>query len=83
MLVTKTGLFFQLVEPTVTLRVRQADKALVESLLQRAQQDYKAKIKKDVQLKIDSEAYLPAETCGGVELITAKGRIKVSLLTIK
>ncbi|XP_059051655.1 V-type proton ATPase subunit E [Achroia grisella] len=69
---------FQLVEPAVTIRVRQADKSLVESLLGRAQQDYKAKIKKDVQLKVDSEAYLPADTCGGVELIAARGRIKIS-----
>ncbi|KAG6457535.1 V-type proton ATPase subunit E [Manduca sexta] len=69
---------FQLVEPTVTLRVRQADKALVESLLGRAQQDYKAKIKKDVVLKIDNENFLPPDTCGGIELIAAKGRIKIS-----
>ncbi|XP_013166300.1 PREDICTED: V-type proton ATPase subunit E [Papilio xuthus] len=68
---------FQLVEPTVTLRVRQADKAVVESILGRAQSDYKEKIKKDVQLKIDTENYLPAETCGGIELIAAKGRIKI------
>lgn len=67
----------QLVEPAVTIRVRQADKALVESLLGKAQQDYKAKIKKDVQLKIDTENYLPPDTCGGIELIAAKGRIKV------
>uniref|UniRef100_I4DJ46 Vacuolar H[+]-ATPase 26kD E subunit n=1 Tax=Papilio xuthus TaxID=66420 RepID=I4DJ46_PAPXU len=68
---------FQLVEPTVTLRVRQADKAVVESILGRAQSDYKEKIKKDVQLKIDTENYLPAETCGGIELIAARGRIKI------
>lgn len=61
----------------MTIRVRQADKALVESLLGKAQQDYKAKIKKDVQLKIDTENYLPPDTCGGIELIAAKGRIKV------
>ncbi|XP_013186293.1 V-type proton ATPase subunit E [Amyelois transitella] len=67
---------FQLIEPTVTIRVRQADKALVESLLSRAQQDYKAKIKKDVQLKVDT-SYLPADCCGGIELIAAKGRIKI------
>ncbi|KAL4702697.1 hypothetical protein ACJJTC_011562 [Scirpophaga incertulas] len=69
---------FQLIEPAVTLRVRQADKSVVESLLSRAQQDYKAKVKKDVQLKVDTENYLPAETCGGIELIAAKGRIKIS-----
>lgn len=64
-------------EPTVNLRVRQEDKALVESLITRVQQDYKGKIKKDVTLKIDTENYLSSETCGGIELIAAKGRIKV------
>ncbi|OWR54192.1 V-type proton ATPase subunit E [Danaus plexippus] len=68
---------FQLVEPAVTIRCRQADKSLVESLLPRAQQDYKAKIKKDVVLKVDTEASLPADTCGGIELIAARGRIKI------
>ncbi|CAG9567962.1 unnamed protein product [Danaus chrysippus] len=68
---------FQLVEPAVTIRCRQADKSLVESLLPRTQQDYKAKIKKDVVLKVDTEAYLPADTCGGIELIAARGRIKI------
>ncbi|KPJ10741.1 V-type proton ATPase subunit E [Papilio machaon] len=67
----------QLMEPNVTLRVRQADKGVVESIVGRAQSDYKEKIKKDVQLKIDTENYLPAETCGGIELIAARGRIKI------
>lgn len=72
---------FQLVEPTVTLRVRQVDKGVVEAILGRAQNDYKEKIKKDVQLKVDAENYLAADTCGGIELIAAKGRIKVSLFS--
>ncbi|XP_041983192.1 V-type proton ATPase subunit E [Aricia agestis] len=69
---------FQLMEPNVTLRVRQADKALVESLLSQAQNDYKAKIKKDVQLKIDTENFLSPDTCGGIELVAARGRIKIN-----
>ncbi|XP_045504159.1 V-type proton ATPase subunit E [Colias croceus] len=68
---------FQLMEPAVTLRVRQVDKALVESLIGRAQADYKNKIKKDVQIKVDSENFLPPDTCGGIELIAARGRIKI------
>lgn len=67
----------QLIEPTVLLRVRQVDTAVVERILDRAASEYKDKIKKDVQLKIDNENYLAADTCGGVELIAAKGRIKV------
>lgn len=68
---------FQLMEANVTLRVRNADKGLVESLVGRAQTDYKNKIKKDVTLKIDQDNYLSPDTCGGVELVAVKGRIKV------
>ncbi|XP_061727992.1 V-type proton ATPase subunit E [Cydia pomonella] len=68
---------FQLVEPQVTVRVRQADKSLVEGLLPKAQASYKEKISKDLQLKVDNENFLPAETCGGVDLVAAKGRIKI------
>ncbi|XP_049884834.1 V-type proton ATPase subunit E [Pectinophora gossypiella] len=69
---------FQLVEPQVTLRVRKADVTLVESIIPKAASEYKSKIQKDVQLKVDQENFLAADTCGGVELIAAKGRIKIS-----
>lgn len=66
-------------EAQVLIRVRQADKGIVESVLPKAQADYKEKIKKDTVLKIDTENFLPAETCGGIELVANKGRIKVWL----
>ncbi|KAJ8709204.1 hypothetical protein PYW07_009030 [Mythimna separata] len=68
---------FQLMENAVTLRVRQADKQLVESVLGKAQNDYKAKIKKDTVLKIDPDNWLSPDTCGGIELVALKGRIKI------
>ncbi|KAF9808477.1 hypothetical protein SFRURICE_008530 [Spodoptera frugiperda] len=68
---------FQLMEPAVTLRVRQADKSLVESVLSKAQNDYKAQIKKDTVLKIDTDNWLSPDTCGGIELVALKGRIKI------
>ncbi|CAH1636070.1 unnamed protein product [Spodoptera littoralis] len=68
---------FQLMEPAVTLRVRQADKSLVESVLSKAQSDYKAQIKKDTVLKIDADNWLPPDTCGGIELVALRGRIKI------
>lgn len=67
----------QLVEPAVSLRVRQADTKVVENILERAAAGYKDVIKKDVQLKVENDSFLAADTCGGVELIVAKGRIKV------
>lgn len=60
-------------EVHVTLRVRQVDLALVESLIESVQQQYKQMTKKDVTLKIDSESFLPSESCGGVELLASKG----------
>lgn len=65
----------------VTLKIRQADKELVESLLATAQNDYKKKIQKDVHLNIEKESFLPQDTCGGVEIHAARGRIKVSAPT--
>ena len=67
----------QLMESEVTLRIRQEDKGMVESVTGKAQEDYKSKIKKDVTLKIDSNNWLSPDTCGGIELIALKGRIKV------
>lgn len=66
----------------MTIRVRQEDKSLVESLLGRAQADYKEKIKKDVVLTIDPENFLPPNTCGGIELVAARGRIKVNIFIV-
>ncbi|PZC76955.1 V-type proton ATPase subunit E [Helicoverpa armigera] len=68
---------FQIMEASVTLRVRQADKALVDSVLGKCQADYKAKIMKDTVLKIDTDNWLSPDTCGGIELVAMKGRIKI------
>lgn len=66
----------QLTETNITLRVRQIDVPLVESLVDPIQQEYKQTIKKDLTLKIDSDNFLPSESCGGVELLASKGRLK-------
>ncbi|KAF7408034.1 hypothetical protein HZH68_002666 [Vespula germanica] len=69
---------YQLTEGHVFIRVRQVDLPIVESLLDSIQQEYKQATKKDALLKIDQETFLPAESCGGVELLTSKGRIKIN-----
>lgn len=69
---------YQLTESHITLRVRQADVHLVEPLLESIQQQYKQTTKKDVILKIDPDNFLPNGSCGGVDLLASKGRIKVS-----
>ncbi|XP_015176928.1 PREDICTED: V-type proton ATPase subunit E [Polistes dominula] len=69
---------YQLMETNVFIRVRQVDLSIVDSLIDSIQQEYKETTKKEASLKIDQETFLPAESCGGVELLTAKGRIKIN-----
>lgn len=68
---------YQTMEPTVWLRCRQADVGLVNEVLPAAVDQYKENIKQDCNVTVDTENYLPADTCGGVELIALNGRIKV------
>lgn len=68
----------QLTETHVTVRVRKVDLPLVESLIDDVQKVYKEATLKDVTVKIDQDNFLPADSCGGVDLYAARGRIKVS-----
>ncbi|KAH0540877.1 V-type proton ATPase subunit E [Cotesia glomerata] len=68
---------YQLMEQNVTLRVRQMDISLVESFIDEVQEIYKNVSKKEVVIKVDQDNFLPAESCGGVDLIAARGRIKI------
>lgn len=70
---------YQVMEPKVTLRCRQVDVPLVRAVLQRSIDQYKSEMKQDVELFIDEHEYLPADTCGGVELLALNGRIKVCI----
>lgn len=77
--------FSQLTESNITLRIRQVDIPLVESLIDNIQQQYKQKTKKDITLKIDTDNFLPADGCGGVELLASRGNyiIEISIVSIK
>ncbi|XP_043281208.1 V-type proton ATPase subunit E [Venturia canescens] len=69
---------YQLMENNVTIRVRQIDLAMAENVLSEVEATYKQISNKDVHIKVEQESFLPAESCGGVELFAAKGRIKIS-----
>lgn len=60
------------------VRVREADRSIVEGILDVAASKYKDATGKEVTLKVDTESFLPAEMTGGVELQTQKGRIKIT-----
>lgn len=66
-----------MLEKNVTLRVREIDLSVVEGLLDEVSADYKAMSQKDLILKLDNESYLAPQTCGGIELLTQKNKIKI------
>ena len=39
--------------------------------------EYKAKVNKDCQVKLDTENWIPADRTGGLEILAQKGKIKV------
>lgn len=73
---------FQIMEPKTVIRGRQVDIDLIEQVLPRAMKDYKDKMGKECAVIVDKETFLPANTCGGVELHALGGRIRVCLLFI-
>ncbi|XP_055902263.1 V-type proton ATPase subunit E [Eupeodes corollae] len=68
---------YQTMEAKVILRCRQVDQALVNEVLPASVEQYKSNIGKDVVISVDTENFLPPDTCGGVELIALNGRVKV------
>jgi len=68
----------QLMEPSVTLRCRQEDLALVEAAAPAANKQYEAMSRKTCDLTIDTNHFLSANLCGGVELVVRNNRIKIS-----
>ncbi|XP_059620389.1 V-type proton ATPase subunit E [Phlebotomus argentipes] len=68
---------FQLMEPHVIAKTRQVDQNIVQSVLPRCVEEYKDKIGKDVVVTLDTENFLPADACGGIELSALNGRIRV------
>ncbi|XP_015514709.1 V-type proton ATPase subunit E [Neodiprion pinetum] len=69
---------YQLMEANILVRVRQADVGLTESIIDSIQDTYKDVSGKDTIIKVDKDNFLPADSCGGVELIAGRGRIKIS-----
>eukprot|EP00095_Tigriopus_kingsejongensis_P008362 maker-scaffold1246_size53250-snap-gene-0.12 protein:Tk08362 transcript:maker-scaffold1246_size53250-snap-gene-0.12-mRNA-1 annotation:"v-type proton atpase subunit e" len=67
----------QLIETQVTIRCRSVDKTLVENAVTPAVNSVKDLIKKESQVKVDNENFLPPQCAGGIELYTQKGKIKV------
>lgn len=68
---------YQIMEPSTTIRSRQVDQNLVQSLLPAAVAQYKGQTGKDVVVTLDTDHFLAADSPGGVELVALNGRIRV------
>lgn len=66
-----------MLEKNVTLRVREIDVLVVEDLIDEVAAEYKKTSNKDVVLKLDTENFLAPQTCGGIELLAQKNKIKI------
>nr|SVE75437.1 EOG090X0F8Y [Daphnia dolichocephala] len=69
---------FQIMEPVVIIRCREVDLELVESVLPEATAKYTEAMRKPCQINIAKDNFLPADTCGGVELSAFHSRIRVN-----
>ncbi len=72
-----TQALFQLLEDSVVIRCRQQDVQLVQEVLPRAAQAYKAVANKTVNLTIDKENFLSPDISGGIELYAQRGKIRI------
>jgi len=67
----------QLLEPVVSVRVREQDIPIAEDAIPGAASEYQRLSGKEVTIKVDRDNCLQSTICGGVVLIVHKGRIKV------
>ena len=76
--VIKDATRYQVLEPRMIVRCRKQDFPLVKAAVQKAIPVYKVATKRDADVQIDQEAYLPEEIAGGVEIYNRDRKIKVS-----
>ena len=71
---------FQIMEANITIRGRQQDAQLIKNALPASVEQYKTDTGKDVVVTLDTEHFLSADSCGGIEISALQGRIRVSSL---
>jgi V-type H+-transporting ATPase subunit E len=69
---------FQIMEANIIIRGRQQDAQLIQNALPSSVEQYKRDTGKDVVVTLDTENFLSADSCGGIEIFALQGRIRVS-----
>ncbi|KAK3867125.1 hypothetical protein Pcinc_027389, partial [Petrolisthes cinctipes] len=62
----------------VVCAMRREDQSAVEAAIPPALESYKQLSGRTCKFEIDTTNFLPAEICGGIELVTPGNRIKIS-----
>ncbi|XP_010021123.1 PREDICTED: V-type proton ATPase subunit E 1 isoform X3 [Nestor notabilis] len=70
--------FYQLLESRLVVRCRKQDLSMVKTAVQKSIPIYKNATKRDVDVHIDQDNFLPEDIAGGVEVYNSDGKIKVS-----
>jgi len=73
-----TQCLYQLLEPVAQIRCRKEDLELIKDVKDICLKEYREKTKKECELQIDSNNYLPETCAGGLELLAKGGKIKVT-----
>ncbi|KAM6306667.1 V-type proton ATPase subunit E 1-like isoform 2-T2 [Podargus strigoides] len=70
--------FYQLLEPRIVIQCRKQDFPMVKTAVQKSIPIYKNATKRDVDVYVDQDNFLPEEIAGGVEIYNSDAKIKVS-----
>jgi len=69
---------YALNEEKVVVRCREKDRGVVEKAAGEAAGEYKEKMEKEVEVKVDEKNYLPEDSAGGVSIVGGGGKIDIN-----
>ncbi|EXJ83767.1 ATP synthase (E/31 kDa) subunit [Capronia coronata CBS 617.96] len=69
---------YMLCEKKVSIRCREADKEKVQSAAKKASAEYKEKMGSGSEAVVDDSEWLPAESAGGVFVVSGSGKIELN-----
>ncbi|KAG6059186.1 V-ATPase V1 sector subunit E [Claviceps sp. LM77 group G4] len=70
--------FYALNEPKMLVQARKKDSEVVNKAIEEAVKEYKKQVGSNVEAKIDEANPLPAESAGGVVIVSGNGKIDIN-----
>lgn len=66
-----------MLDDDVVLKIRQSDEGIINSCIDDAKKDYNEGTKKDVNVAVDKDNYLPDQSLGGIIITKQNGNLSV------